>query len=278
MTHASPVRGPERRNPTRVAGRPVPTPSTYEVVARQAGANRRRAAAVVAAMAAVPAVVAGLIATALAGWPVGLPVLVVVGLVTALVLWRSAPRLALGPLTLRPLGEDRRESARLHNLVESLCALGGLPKPRLMLVDEPAPNALVVGMTPSTTTLVVTSGLLAALSRVELEGVVAHELAHIRRGDAVLGAVAAISVGPLSALLPGLGGRAARRLLGDDEPAVDLAAIGLTRFPPALSAGLEKMSAQRLMPGSRRLALLWDIPPAGSVDRVARRVSALREL
>ena len=73
----------------------------------------------------------------------------------------------------RPI--PRRTSA-LHNLVEGLCIASGLPKPRVYIIDDPAPNAFATGRNPRHAAIAVTTGLLEKMNRVELEGVLAHEL------------------------------------------------------------------------------------------------------
>ncbi|MHB1911639.1 MAG: M48 family metalloprotease [Acidimicrobiales bacterium] len=284
---------PRPQSQTReVAPPPPPAVSPYEVLSRQAVANRRRARLAVGLTPALPSLVLAVVVGALLGW--WLVPIVLVGLTAAAAagLWRLGPGIALRDLDLHPLAPVGREAAGLHNLVEGLCAVAGLPKPRLLVLDDPSANCLVVGSRGEDTRLVVTSGLLPALSRIEMEGVVAHQLSHIRRGDAVVGAAAAVSVAPLSVLLPSLGARATTWLLGGREAPTDVAAVGLTRFPPGLASALEQMSSLRTAASSPRLDLLWDIAPepaAGAVrpgrtglrapgNRVEDRISALREL
>ena len=72
------------------------------------------------------------------------------------------------------------DEPRYHNLVEGLCVSAGLPKPELYVIDDDAPNSFATGRNPDHAAIVVTTGLLEKLSRMELEGVLAHELAHIR--------------------------------------------------------------------------------------------------
>ena len=88
------------------------------------------------------------------------------------------------------------EHPRLHNLVDGLCATMGLPRPIICLVDSPVPNAMAVGRDPATAWLIVTSGLDRSLTLVELEGVLAHELVHIKRHDTVVSGVAVIAALP----------------------------------------------------------------------------------
>ena len=91
--------------------------------------------------------------------------------------WK-ADAIALAVSRAKPA--DAQQYQRLHNLVEGLCIAAGLPKPRVYIVEDPAPNAFATGRSPKHAAIAVTTGLLEKLNRVELEGVVAHELSHIR--------------------------------------------------------------------------------------------------
>ena len=83
----------------------------------------------------------------------------------------------------------------LHDVVEGLCIRTGLPKPKVYIVDDPAPNAFAFGRSPSRAGVCVTSGLLNLMSRRELEGVLAHELSHIRNRDVQVTTLAVTTVG-----------------------------------------------------------------------------------
>lgn len=83
----------------------------------------------------------------------------------------------------------------LHRLIENLAITAGLPKPRVYIVDDPAPNAFATGRDPEHGVVAVTTGLLALLDRTELEGVVAHELSHIGNRDILVGTVAVVLAG-----------------------------------------------------------------------------------
>ncbi|MGD9798090.1 MAG: M48 family metalloprotease, partial [Acidimicrobiia bacterium] len=134
-----------------------------------ANANARRTTLVLLAVAAVAgAVVAGLLAAV--GQPLpGLAAGLVVGGLAAAWAWAGAEARVLRVLGARPVGAT--EEPGLHNLTEALCAVAGLPKPGLHVVDDEALNALAVGRDPRRAALVVTTGLLASLERIELEGV-----------------------------------------------------------------------------------------------------------
>ena len=94
-----------------------------------------------------------------------------------------------------PSPADPQEYRRLYNLVEGLCIAGGLPKPRIYVVDDPAPNAFATGRNPKHAAIAVTTGLLEKMNRVELEGVLAHELSHIKNYDILVSTLAVTMVG-----------------------------------------------------------------------------------
>ncbi len=85
----------------------------------------------------------------------------------------------------------------LHNVIEGLCIATGLPKPKVYIVDDPAPNAFAFGRSPKNSGVAVTSGLLNLMSRRELEGVLAHELSHVRNRDVQVTTLAVTTVGVL---------------------------------------------------------------------------------
>src|SRR5207244_7018552 len=87
------------------------------------------------------------------------------------------------------------EYARLHNIVEGLCIAAGLPKPRVYIVDDEAPNAFATGRDPKHAAIAVTTGLLEKMNRIELEGVIAHELSHIKNYDILVSTIAVTMVG-----------------------------------------------------------------------------------
>jgi len=88
----------------------------------------------------------------------------------------------------------------LHRLVENLAITAGLPKPRVYIVDDPAPNAFATGRDPQHGIVAVTTGLLAILNRTELEGVIAHELSHIGNRDILVSTVAVVLAGFIALL------------------------------------------------------------------------------
>lgn len=206
--------------------------------------------------------------------------------------WKS-DSVALAVSRAKPA--DPTEYARLHNLVEGLCIASGLPKPRVYVVDDPAPNAFATGRNPKHAAIAVTTGLLERMNRVELEGVLAHELSHIRNYDILVSTLAVTMVGVL-ALIADIGVRAlwfggGRRSNDNNgvgaiiglvallllvlspiiarvmhlaisrrrESLADVSAIEMTRYPPGLISALEKLQADPTVVGTATRATehLW---------------------
>lgn len=86
----------------------------------------------------------------------------------------------------RAIKADPQIHTQLHNIVENLSITAGLPKPQVYLIDDPAPNAFATGRSPKKGAVAVTTGLLSILNKSELEGVIAHELAHIGNRDTLV--------------------------------------------------------------------------------------------
>jgi len=95
---------------------------------------------------------------------------------------------------------DQRSAPELVNLVAELAGRAGLPMPRVFLIDEPQPNAFATGRNPQNAAVAVTAGLVQSLSREELAGVIAHELAHIKNHDTLLMTITATIAGAVSML------------------------------------------------------------------------------
>jgi heat shock protein HtpX len=189
--------------------------------------------------------------------------------------------------------------ARVRNLVAALAVAAGVPRPDVLVVDDPAPNVMSVGRTPARSTLVVTAGLLDGLNRLELEGVLAHEIGHIRRGDTEVTTLAAALVGwPLMTAEAGERstwvGRLMAPLLMATGPIVvwglrrvvgrrrehlaDLTAIRFTRYPPALISALTSIAEAPPGPSDVPLATfpMWLVVPPGGHN--ARRAELARRI
>ena len=249
----------------------------YEQIAR----NKRRT---------VLLIVGALVLLAAVGWGLGLLFRAgVAGLVIALVIavfmsvgsYRYGDRIVLASARAQEVTPE--QEPRLHNVVEGLCLAAGIPKPRVYVVPEHAPNAFATGRDPEHSSVAVTRGLLDMMNRVELEGVVAHELSHVRDRDILVGTVVATLVGTVVLISEfflrwfwwgGFGGRRGNDRNGGGVEAVffaigllllilapivaqiikfavsrrreylaDAEGAMLTRYPPGLAEALRKVAA-----------------------------------
>jgi heat shock protein HtpX len=95
---------------------------------------------------------------------------------------------------------DETQYKELHRVVENLAITAGLPKPRIYIIEDPAPNAFSAGRDKQHAVVAVTTGLLGMMDRNELEGVIAHELSHVGNRDILVMTVAVVLVGFISVL------------------------------------------------------------------------------
>src|SRR6201987_614412 len=108
--------------------------------------------------------------------------LIVVGL--AFFQYYTSDKLALAAAGAKVV--SREEAPQLHDMVERLCALADLPKPRVAVMDTPVPNAFATGRSPKHAAVCVTTGLWDRLEPKEIEGVLAHELSHVANRDVLI--------------------------------------------------------------------------------------------
>lgn len=141
---------------------------------------------------------------------------------------------------------SREENPYLFEIIERLSYQAGLPMPRVYGIPSNQPNAFATGRDPAHSAVAVTQGLLQMLSREELEGVLAHELAHIRNRDVLIGTMAAVMAGVITTIanwaqwalmFGGFGGN-------DDEGGSGLAALPLIILGP-FAALLVQMAISR---------------------------------
>jgi Zn-dependent protease with chaperone function len=253
-------------------------------------ANRRRAALMCVAAGVAPGLVAGVALGLGVSLVAGVAAGVVVLLLVAAVVWRSATPIALHVLGARPLRED--EAPSLFNVVEGLCPTFGVRAPRLMVVDDDVPNACALGARDDAAVLVVTSGLIDKLGPIELEGVVGHELTHVKRHDTVVSAVAVTVVGPIAWATGS--DRLLHRAVGRGrELRADTVAVASVRYPPGLHDALQTLVASEAPAHSpffggarhRMTRWLWVDPTVGrrlvredgDLDSTAVRIAALAE-
>jgi heat shock protein HtpX len=135
------------------------------------------------------------------GFPVGSLLALAVGSVSALVSYYAGDRAVLASTGARPIEDveaaaseaDKLKLRQLENVVDEMAIAAGLPRPAVYVVPDPDPNAFATGRDPAHSSIAVTAGLLGMLDREELQGVVAHEMSHVRNLDVrVLTLVAAL--------------------------------------------------------------------------------------
>jgi Zn-dependent protease with chaperone function len=257
-----------------------------EVLPGEVAANRRHAIALCALAAALPALVIGVVLVLVASLVIGIVALVVVEGAIGYVLWRVAPGVALRQVGAVELSE--RDNPRLFNVTDGLCATFGLRMPDLYVVYDAVPNACALGRDAASAALVVTSGLLETMGPIELEGVIAHELAHVKRDDN--------GVSVIGLTLARFGGAGLlRKCVGDNrEYRADMVGAAAVRFPRGLLDALRLMEqapepAGNSVFGPARFPAtryVWidpsvgqrDLPAAiGDLDATSVRAAALSE-
>jgi heat shock protein HtpX len=118
----------------------------------------------------------------------GLVLMLVIVLGMALVQYFTSDKLALAASGAKVVGPD--EAPELHAMVERLCAMADLPKPRVAVIESDVPNAFATGRNPKHAAVAVTTGLWNRLEPKEVEGVLAHELSHVANRDVLVMTVA----------------------------------------------------------------------------------------
>jgi len=128
----------------------------------------------------------------------GLAAAVIIALAMTVGSYYASDKIVLAMSKARPVTKE--EFPYLYNVVEGLTIAAGLPPPRCYVIDDTAPNAFATGRNPKNSVIVVTTGLLEKLNRVELEGVIAHEMSHIKNYDVLLQTLTVVMVGVVALL------------------------------------------------------------------------------
>lgn len=116
-----------------------------------------------------------------------------ISIITSFSSYYNSDKIVLSLNKARPATKE--EDLELNNLLEGLCLATGLPKPKLYVMEDSAMNAFATGRNPEHAVICVTTGLMQRLDKYELEGVLAHELSHIKNYDILLSTVATVMVG-----------------------------------------------------------------------------------
>lgn len=275
----------------------------------QIDANRRKSWLLILA-------VSGLLAAV--GWtygyvlsdtgPLGLVFALIVSLGMTAISWFAGDRIALLNTGAHEI-TSQEQIPVLWNVVENMAITAGIPRPRIYLIVDEAPNAFATGRDPQHASIAVTSGLLNRLNKVELEGVIAHEMSHIGNYDTRVMMLAVVLVGAISLigdgfLRFGIGSRRSRDregvggilalagiifiilspIIGElmklaisrrREYLADASGALLTRYPEGLARALEKIRDANI-PMSRTSSAtnhLWIAAP--TTQKISQRIAGL---
>ncbi len=185
--------------------------------------------------------------------------------------WWFSDSIVLKMHGARPL--EAPDAPEVHSIVANLAQKAGMPMPRIYLVESPAPNAFATGRSPDHAAVAVTTGILKLMNRDELEGVLAHELSHVKNRDTLISTLAATIAGAImmlasmakwGAFLGGFGGRDDKdsnvlsllvmallapiaalliqtAISRNREYQADASAAALVGYPQGLAAALQKL-------------------------------------
>lgn len=161
----------------------------------------------------------------------GIVLAVAIAVIWAFGSYYYSDRIVLAISKARPL--EKSEYPYLFHTVEGLTIAAGIPMPRVYVIEDTAPNAFATGRDPEHAVVCVTTGLLHKLNRIELEGVIAHELSHIKNYDILIASLVVVMVGVVVLLSDWIlrsfiwGGVRRRRSGGEGQAAIVLVIIGL---------------------------------------------------
>jgi heat shock protein HtpX len=271
-------------------------------------ANRRRSLLLVFALTVLLGAFGAALGSLYGDAGAGLVVAVAVAVVLLLSTWYGGASMTLAASSARPADPARDQV--LLNVVHEMAIASGLPVPAVYVIDDSAPNAFATGRDPNHAAIAVTTGLYEKLDRDELQGVIAHELAHVRNFDIRYTTLVAVTVGAivlladfalrrmwwggptrsrnrgagplilvavLVAILAPLSARLLQAAVSRRrETLADLGGAEMTRYPEALARALEKIEAdpEVLEAANRATAPLYIVNPIKSFEK--RAASLLR--
>jgi len=308
----------------REAIRAYPATLTFHDLIRK---NRRQSVLLMWGMVLLTAIVGGIIAAAIGLWtarggdPATLWPSLVIGVAAGLIFaaiacvwsWFSGANAILRMSGARPI--SKADDPQLFNVVDELRLAAGLPMPKVYLIDSPAVNAFATGRDPERAAVAITQGLRERLTRDELAGVMAHELAHVRHYDIRFSMLMATLVGLIVFACDAFlrmafyGGAMGRSRKGGGGAAVilivialllaiiapllaklmqmaisrqreylaDAGAVELTRYPEGLASALRKLAASRepLQTANRAMSHLYIVSPLKNARKKGHNVRTL---
>jgi heat shock protein HtpX len=168
----------------------------------QKAANRRNSVVLALVVVLLLAVLGFVIGYALTGDPAGAAattlVAVVVGFLASIGSYFGGDKLVLAASAAKPV--DETTAPQLMNVVREMAIAANVPMPKVYLIDDTAPNAFATGRDPEHASIAITTGLLQKLDREELQGVMAHELSHVRNFDIRFSLMVGVLVGSIALL------------------------------------------------------------------------------
>ena len=211
------------------------------------------------------------------GWNLGFPWFTAAAVSSAVLYtlrsYYGGPVRVLGAVAAFPIPDDEPKKKILLDVAREMAVAARLLEPQVYMIDDPAPNALAVGRNPHDSVICVTRGLLDGMDREELQGVIAHEMAHIRSCDAWLATLVTATrlgrIGSFPALLYQTLTRGTGVLLSrESEYLADGAAVEFTRNPTGLIRALQQIAktAAPLKHASPAVAPLFIADPMNSAS------------
>ena len=241
------------------------------------------------------------------GW-FGLVIALAIAIGLGLASYFQGDKMVLAVSHARPVTHE--DAPQLYNVVEEMAIASGNPVPAVYIIDDPAPNAFATGRDPQHSSIAVTSGLLAKMNREELQGVVAHEMSHVRNYDILFATLVGIMVGAIAlmadfflrwsifggarrnendnngtigvillvaalvlAILAPIAARMVQLAISRKrEYLADVSAVKLTRNPNGLASALEKIAADEevLKEANRATAHLYIAQPIKKFENRSR--------
>lgn len=244
------------------------------------------------------------------GWAWGGLVLAfIIASISAFASYYASDKIVLAISRARPVTKE--EFPYLYNVVEGLAIAAGIPAPRCYVIEDTAPNAFATGRNPKNSVICVTTGLLVKMNRVELEGVISHEMSHIQNYDVLVQTLTVVMVGVIALMSDWIlrsflwGGR---RRGGRDkggagailivvglvlavlspiisqlirlaisrkrEFLADASGAMLTRYPPGLASALRKLDAdtEPLEAANKATAHLYIVNPLKDIKGKVNRL------
>ncbi len=211
----------------------------------------------------------------------GLIIALVVAIVISFVTFFYGDKMVLGISQAKPV--DPKENPYLYNVIEGLAIGAGVPAPKAYIIDDTAPNAFATGRNPQNSAIVVTTGLLQKMDRLELEGVIAHEMSHIKNFDIRYATLVVVLVGTVALLSDWMGrsffyGRGRRDRRGGGNAIFILLALILVILAPVIAKLIQlAISRQREYLADSSGALLTRYPEglASALEKISKDTEPL---